>query len=460
LELKKNGGQQLEGFIFIIDNDGNIIDLLKENYQILSLREKELILDNYYKIRKVNINKTKNPQIKELSREMKTQKRGLKLLTLKGENYILTFSRIRSVNWTMVFVAHEETLMKSAIQTHAEMMKTEENMTMRFVVLMVCFLIITVLVTLVFFRRFFLQPLTKIRQEIRKMGDGNFDLCLKEEGAAEITELSSAFNLLGYELNCYMKNLKEESAARQAVETEIEIAARVQNSILPKITSEFESDKFKLYANLKPAKDISGDFYDFFFLDKKRMVIVIADVSGKGLSAAFFMAMSKILIKSVSLKFKLNPAKVLKAVNSTLCMDNSSEMFATVFLAYYDITTGELVYSNAGHHSTILFSCDGKYEPFGIMKKTALGIYSDAEYKNEKKNMDIGETVLMYTDGVTESISPQECEYGDERLKKVILKNKEKQVDKLCDIIIENVRIYEEGSRYDDITVLALKRLK
>ena len=455
----ENENGSLDGFIFIVDDDGNIIDLEKENYETLSLQKRTYELENYFKIKKVNLSESYNSEIRDLKDEMKVKKNGLKLLTLKGKKYILAYSHIRSVNWNMIFVAHEETLMESATQTHNAMRKTEKDLTIRFIVLILLFLILSILITLMFFRRFFLFPLATIRNEIKKMGDGNFDLNLKEEGATEIKELSSAFNLLGNELTSYMDNLKKESAARQAAETEIEIAARVQATILPQITSEFVSDKYQLYAKIKPAKNVSGDFYDFFFLDENRIALIIADVSGKGLSAAFFMGMCKVLIKSIALKYKLSPAEILNLVNNTLCLDNSSKMFVTVFLAYYDITTGELEYSNAGHHDSIVYSDDGEYETFGIMKRLVMGFVKDSEYINATRKLKVGETVLMYTDGVIESSSPEGLEYGVDRLKDVILKNKEKAIDDLCSVIIEDVDDFEKGNQYDDITVLSLKRL-
>ena len=451
--------QKLEGFIFIVDRNGDLIALDEEDYELLSLQKKAVNLSSYYKIKRVNLGKSKDVQIKKLAEEMRVKKNGLKMLNLNGGNYIFTYNRIRSVDWTMVFVAHEETLMDSAIQTRTEMKRTEKEMQTRFAIIILMFLVLSILITILFFKHFFLLPIKKIRNKIRKMGDGNFDLQLEEDGAAEIVELSSAFNLLGRELTCYTENLKKESAARQAVETEIEIAAKMQKTILPKISHDFKNEKFQLYANLKPAKNISGDFYDFFFLDDKRLALVIADVAGKGLSAAFFMGMGKVLIKNISLKYKDDPARILKLVNKALCMDNPTGMFVTVFLAFYDIETGDLVYSNGGHNSTVLFSDKGRYKTFGIMNKPALGFYDAAVYENKKNKIKIGETLLMYTDGVIESISPDEVEYGEERLRNIILENREERIDELCDIIINDVKSYEKGNQYDDITLLALKRL-
>jgi phosphoserine phosphatase RsbU/P len=282
---------------------------------------------------------------------------------------------------------------------------------------------------------------------------------LNEDGPKEISELSTAFNYLGKELRAYMENLKNEVAFRQAIETEIEIASKIQRSILPNPASLPTQGKFILTAKLDAAKNVSGDFYDFFYINKEKIAFVIGDVSGKGLQAAFFMAMSKVLIKHCCLLEFADPAKVLATVNKALCMDNKAQMFVTINLVFYNINDGTFVCGNAGHHVGVLVK-DNNVRKIKKYKSIALGILEDAEYITEKGELETGEFGIQYTDGVTEAISPENEEYGEDRLKTFLSKNKDLSIADIGDKLLDDVIKFEENQRFDDITLVILKRLK
>ena len=452
--------QALKGFIFIIDDKGNIISFPYENYDLFFLKENKYEIHDYFNSKEVNLGQSSNEDVKELVNQMLKEKRGINVINLKGDYYIVSFNKISSVNWLMGFVADTRILMESVVNTKEKLVNTENQMIKHFILITIVLLFISIIIVLTFFRKFFVNPIDSIRKEIKKMGDGNFNLQLKDSGTQEMSELAAAFNLLACELNNYIENLKVESAARQEAETEIKVAAQMQQTILPGRTSEFETGNFILYADLKPAKEVSGDFYDYFFIDENRVAFLIADVSGKGLQAAFFMAMSKVLIKNIALKYKDNPANILSIVNKALCMDNNARMFVTVFLGFYDINSGELVYANGGHHNCTLLKNSGEVADFGILGDVALGFYEDAEYKNEKLMLEKGDIVTMYTDGVIESISPTGEEYGEKRLNLLLEQNSRLSIEGLCRKIFKDVETFENGHQFDDITIVMLKKLQ
>ena len=252
--------------------------------------------------------------------------------------------------------------------------------------------------------------------------------------------------------------LKQEIEEKSKLINEIKIASDIQQSILPKITDKFKRPEFTLYAELEPALNASGDFYDFFYINKNILAFVIADVSGKGIQAALFMSMAKALLKSYCLTEHNDPAKVLEKTNNYLCIDNEYKMFVTVFLAYLNYETGELTYANAGHHSSILASGDGKYENFGLLDGVILGFFPDTKFNSGSKLLKKDDLVVMYTDGVFEAVSPVNKEYGEERLMDLIVKNRNLEINEICLSILSDLEVFEQGSRFDDVTLVALRK--
>ncbi|MCP4181677.1 MAG: SpoIIE family protein phosphatase [bacterium] len=457
----KNTDGKFNGFIFTIDRQGNILAMPNEYYKLFSLpRHTDSRMYNLTKNSKVKLNSSTNSFVKKLSAKMLKSDSGLDLLKLKGQDFIVAYSSINSTGWILGFVMNQDSLVRMNSKTKTEIHKTEEKMQIHLGLISLLFLILSILFAIIFFNNFFLKPINRIRHGIKKMGHGDFNINLKECEVFEISELASAFNYLGEELNTYMDNLKKELKIRQAYETEINIAADLQKSILPKVTTEFQNDSFKLFATLKAAKDVSGDFYDFFYLSENKIALLVADVSGKGIQAALFMSMSKALLKSYCFSEPDNPAKVLEKTNNYLCNDNEYKMFVTVFLAYYDCNTGKLTYANAGHHSSILVSSEGKYDNFGLLDGVILGFFPDIKFNSDSKLLKKDDLVVMYTDGIFEAVSPINKEYGEERLMELIVKNHNLEVDKICSAIIDDLEVFEEGSRFDDVTLLAFKKLE
>ena len=310
------------------------------------------------------------------------------------------------------------------------------------------------------------KPIRELSRKVREIGGGNFSVTVPEVGSFEIKELASSFNTLGQELVDYIDNLKKEVATREAIESEIQVARRIQESLLPHTFPPFPDRKeFELSAALVPAKEMSGDFYDFFFVDDKTLALIIADVSGKGLPAAIFMAVSRTLIRNLCLNGKeKTPAEIMTAANTFLCMDNDAAMFVTTFIAYYNIETGRLVYANAGHNPFLSLKkgdaaespAVGKVEEMGLLCDLPLGVLDNYVFSDGEYCLDDDEVILFYTDGVTEALSPDDQFYGTERFYKIIEKNKDRSAAALVDILKEDVVSYQGDHQFDDITLMVL----
>ncbi len=302
------------------------------------------------------------------------------------------------------------------------------------------------------------RPIRRLRDGVEQLGEGDFSVAVPAGGSTETAELSRAFNRLGARLKDYMENLKREVSARQAVESEVRIARQIQESLLPHSFPPFpDRTEFDLFAFNLAAKEVAGDFYDFFLVDDDRLALVIADVSGKGIPAALFMAVSRTVIKNVCSR-ETDPGRALTAANRSICQDNEACMFVTLILGCYRISTGELTFANAGHDEMLLVGEEGTVEPFGLMRGTAVGIVEDEVYRSGRRTIEPGQTLVFYTDGVTEATSPENELFGRERLEKILRENAGRPAREICDRIREAVAEFQRGKQFDDVTVMVLKR--
>ncbi|MCP4180594.1 MAG: SpoIIE family protein phosphatase [bacterium] len=454
-----NKKDTLKSFFFLLDAKGYIITFPEEYADLFSIPKSYLNMKYLLKTNTVKLSDSANPEIKTLCKKIKNNNSGLKHIIINNQDYMVAYSTIEVTGWKLGYVIKNKTLLQSAIGTKKLINSYIRKATNTNLFGLIIFIVFSFFALFMLFRYYIENPLKKIIEKVKKVGDGNFNIRLEEKGIDEIVELSSTFNYMGKQLNDYMENLKNETMARLDYETEIKIAENIQKSILPDSTNLPTHSKFEIVAKLNAAKNVSGDFYDFFYINENTLAILIADVSGKGLPAAFFMAMSKILIKNQCLQKPMDPGEVFTKANHALCLDNKSQMFTTATLAFYNIDNGTIKYTNAGHHQAI-FVKNSKIARAKKISNIALGVLDDYKYESGSAKFDIGEMALNYTDGVPEAISPDGKEYGEDRLEGLILKNSSLSLKKLCNLIIDDVLRFEDNRRFDDITLIAIKRLK
>lgn len=245
-----------------------------------------------------------------------------------------------------------------------------------------------------------------------------------------------------------------------ALRHELDIAAGIQQSILPQRFPPFpERGDFDIYAAMLPAKEVGGDFYDFFLIDRDRLAVVIADVSGKGVPAALFMAVSRTLIKSTAME-GVGPETCVQRVNAQLCLDNRSEMFVTVFYGVLDTRTGVLEYCNAGHNAPYLLGADGAAAALERTGDMVLGAIDTARYHAKRVTMQRGDRLLLYTDGVTEAMDVGFALFSDERLLAHLQQAHGSGPERLVRELLEEVKQFSGAApQSDDITVMALAYL-
>ncbi len=266
------------------------------------------------------------------------------------------------------------------------------------------------------------------------------------------------------------KSLREIELYKQAMEShnklillkkELDIANIIQTSILPKIFPPFpERKEFDIYAKMIAAKEVGGDLYDFFMIDKYRLGVVIGDVSGKGIAAALLMAVCKTLLKATAHK-GMPTDEVLSEVNKIIVDESPSNMFVTVFYGLLDIRNGAFEYSNGGHNSPYLISADGNIKQLDNVGGLMIGAMEFSVYESTIITLKPGDIILFYTDGVTEAFNKTDEEYEDKRLVKSIENAGVESAEELVNKIISDVQTFTEGvEQSDDITCLVLKYLK
>jgi sigma-B regulation protein RsbU (phosphoserine phosphatase) len=247
-------------------------------------------------------------------------------------------------------------------------------------------------------------------------------------------------------------------AAQEKVENELNIAAQIQRSILPSDFPVFpEHDEFDLYAMMTPAREVGGDFYDFFFVGDDHLAVIIADVADKGVPAALFMMISRTIFRSIAKQGK-SPSQVLTETNDLLCEGNDTGMFVTAFLAYYQLSTGRLTYSNGGHNPALLFGPDGVCRELDRKHGPALGVRPGLLYNQDVDTLEPEQVLVICTDGVTEACSPDDELFGVDRFIKLVCSCKSLKLSQMFSRIDKGLKEFQQGNLFDDITVLALKR--
>jgi serine phosphatase RsbU (regulator of sigma subunit) len=281
---------------------------------------------------------------------------------------------------------------------------------------------------------------------------------LPEKSKDELGELAESFLYMEDSLKKYIKELTVTTAAKEKVESELTIARQIQMEILPKEFPPFpHRHELDIFATIEPAKEVGGDFYDFFFIDDDIFCFVIGDVSGKGVPAALFMAVTKTLIKASSIK-GLTPDEIMNKVNNDLSQHNDSAMFVTIFFGILDLKTGEMLYVNCGHNLPVFIRQGKKAKYMRRSQGVMVGAMEDVKFKSERMFIKPGDTIFMYTDGVTEAMNDKNDFFSDERLLEDMNTILDKTIEEKVYGLMEKINIFTHGApQSDDITMLVLQ---
>jgi len=288
------------------------------------------------------------------------------------------------------------------------------------------------------------------------MNNGAFDFATKP---IDLDDLSVTIEKAIEQIE-YVHQMQKEHSQLESLKGDLAIACEIQQAILPRVFPPFpeDSDKMDIAASMTPAKDVGGDFYDFFRIDDDRIGFVIADVSGKGIPAAIFMAVSRTLIRATGVRGS-SPADCLTYSNKLLAAESVDCMFVTVFYGIFNLKTGEISYCNAGHNPPYILKRGGAVEVLPMSQDPMVGAIDGIEYHGATLQLDHGDSLVMFTDGVTEAMNAQNEEFGEERLEDTLAEVTMHNCQQIVEAIKADVAAFVgDAEQSDDITVLALKR--
>ena len=296
------------------------------------------------------------------------------------------------------------------------------------------------------------ENLETVNGSLQRIAGGD----LKEEVSAyntmEFASLSGGINRMVTALKGYIK------AAEERVEQELKLAGSIQESALPHNFT-FDRKDFEIYASMNPARQVGGDFYDFFMLGEDRLALVIADVSGKGIPASLFMMQSKTAIRTIAEK-GLGPGEILERVNGDLKEGNVEKMFVTVWLGIINLKTGVMRCANAGHEYPMLHRKGGNYEEYRDPHTPVLAFLRKYQAKEYELTLQPGDSIFVYTDGIPEAVNTAEEQYGTERLRESLNRYKDVPAEELLKNVLADLSGFTTGAeRFDDITMLGFRRL-
>ena len=399
-----------------------------------------------------------------------TQGTELRLVDVDGQSYYVVGSPIQTVGWAVLSVVPKALADQpgavmlaqfDAIQTDATttFSKGMHNSTVTIIVLIIAVFLVAATAAILLSKRI-VKPLGAITERVRSLGGDDLQFVMEDKYRThdEIEVLAESFAMLSGKTVQYISEVQRVTAEKERIGTELSLATRIQADMLPNIYPAFpDRAEFDVYASMDPAKEVGGDFYDFFLVDEDHLCLFIADVSGKGVPAALFMMASMIILANNAQMGK-SPAQILHDTNAAICANNREEMFVTVWLGILEISTGKLTAANAGHEFPAIKTPDGKFELFRDKHGLVIGGLDGARYTEYEVQLQPGSKVFLYTDGVPEATNKEQQLFGADRMvdalnvapdaaPKELLENVRKSVDEFV----------QEAEQFDDLTMLCVE---
>jgi sigma-B regulation protein RsbU (phosphoserine phosphatase) len=419
--------------------------LVSEKWTIITHPDKK----NQFKNLREFVNKLSDPEMLEKAQQM--LKGGKGFLPFQSEinhkSCVLFFSTLPQTNWEMAIVIPEDELYAGL-----------QRLYIYTLFIGIAGVILLALVVILFSSQI-TKPLRRLTLTANQIGAGNFDVVIKEDRSTrEISMLGSALGRMQLELKDYIRNLELTTAAKERFESELNIAHDIQQGMIPKVFPPFPGRKdIDIYALLEPARQVGGDLYDFFFLDDENLCFAVGDVSDKGVPASLMMAMTITLFRAKSdISHKIN--EITESINREISRENENMLFVTFFMGILNVRTGELEYCNAGHNYPLLMRKNGGLEILEETHGVPFGIKEEQVYKSGKIVLGKNETLVLYTDGITEALSITGEFYGDDRFADLINgKCKGLNTRQITKAIMDDVQGFTMNpERSDDITLLVL----
>ncbi len=410
-----------------------------------------------------------NPELKELGREILRNQEGIIKYGDGNRAVYVAYATISSTEWKLCIKSPVTTVIEPANKIKESIDANTESVVTFVVdavvtVLQNCLVVTALILILVILfsgrtARKISEPIKQLERDVQRISGGNLDSRTDVDTDDEIGSLARSFNRMTDSLQKHIHDLTEARAKEERIASELSVATNIQSSMLPRNFEEINNthSAFKLYASMEPAKEVGGDFYDFFFADEDHIALVIADVSGKGVPAALFMVRAKTAIKN-RVMMGGSPSEVLSDVNDQLCDGNEEMLFVTVWLAVIELSTGKGIAANAGHEDPAICRKDGTWELAEYPHDLPLAAVEGMDFEEHEFNLYPGDTFYVYTDGVPEATSAEEELYGTDRMLDCLNRSNKENLKTLLESIVWDIsKFVGQAEQFDDMTMLGFQ---
>lgn len=392
---------------------------------------------------------------------------GITMLELDGEQYYIAYAPMKKVGWGFLTVLGEDEVLaptnallaEMGIRSQRTVFSMEHTMRVTLISLIVALIIFCVLGAILafIFSAHIVKPIRVLTERVSKVDGDNLDFTWELKNRDETAVLASSFLDMTKKMKEYIHNITEITAEKERIGAELNVATKIQADMLPKIFPAFPGrTEFDVYATMDPAKEVGGDFYDFFLVDDDHLAIVIADVSSKGVPAALFMVIAKTLIKNHAMNLE-SLDDVFYKVNNQLCEGNDEGMFVTSWMGMLTISTGVFEFVNAGHNPQLIMMEDS-YDWIQAKPGFVLAGLEDIPYQSDRLQLKHGSRIFLYTDGVTEAQNMAHELFGEDRLIESLTRHGNLPLEQMLSGVRADIDTFVgEADQFDDITMLAFE---
>lgn len=389
---------------------------------------------------------THNKAQEMVGREMLAGHTGTLRVDNQGTDSYAFYTTIPHIGWSVCTVCPSRIILKELDSTSRKIIYT-------FLVgLLALFLIVYAVI------RRLVRPLEKFSESAREIATGRFDVHIPDvHSNDEMKDLHDSLVYMQSSLSKYVAELKETTAHKERIESELSIAREIQMGMIPKIFPPYpDRHDVDLHAILRPAKEVGGDLYDFY-MDGNSLYFLIGDVSGKGIPASLFMAITRSLFRTLS-QHVLSPAKIVTEMNNSIADNNESNMFVTLIVGILDLETGTLKVCNAGHNPPILIRPDGQVSFLEFKTQIFVGVIDDFNYVDEEITLEKGTKLFLYTDGVTEAENQAKELYDESKLLETLTAQAASNVRATVNAVVDSISNHVDGAEAsDDLTILIIQ---
>lgn len=392
-----------------------------------------------------NAFESQSAELEYIGREMTAGRSGTFAFQDGGQPSFAFYTSIPAIGWSICNICRRDVILH-------ELYSTSRNIIYLFLGGVLLLFVFTY-----FIIKKLVRPLEDFSRAAQVIASGHFDEELPVvKSGDEMKELHDSFAYMQSSLSEYVAELQLTTATKERIESELSIARDIQMGMTPKIFPPFpERHDVDLHAILKPAKEVGGDLYDFF-IEENRLYFAIGDVSGKGVPASLFMAITRSLFRTLSSRVD-SPAEIVVKMNNSVAENNESAMFVTLIVGILDLSTGVLKYCNAGHNPPVLVHPDGRVEFMKIKTNLFVGVMDKYEYAEEEITLERGTKIFLYTDGVTEAENEKHELYSDQQLLDTLAENASSDVREMIDVVLASVAAHVKGADpSDDLTMLVI----